>query len=116
MLMGIGSLVTIAARRPDNLAVLVLDNERYGETGNQPTHTAAGVDIAGVACSCGFPSAYTIANADGQARARIDLLGSEGPVIVVAKISPASAPLVLPPRDGGYLKTRFRAALLEGLG
>src|SRR5689334_7778321 len=33
MLMGIGSLATIATRRPSNLAIAVIDNERYGETG-----------------------------------------------------------------------------------
>jgi thiamine pyrophosphate-dependent acetolactate synthase large subunit-like protein len=39
MLMGLGSLATIAVQRPANLAVVVFDNERYGETGMQPTHT-----------------------------------------------------------------------------
>lgn len=112
MLMGLGSLATIATRRPDNLAILVLDNERYGETGNQPTHTASATDIGGVARCCGFPLAYTIADKEGQARARFDLLNAAGPIVVVAKINPDPAPLVLPPRDGGYLKARFRQALL----
>ena len=40
MLMGLGSLATIAVERPANLRIVVLDNERFGETGNQPTHTA----------------------------------------------------------------------------
>ncbi|MGQ0676542.1 MAG: thiamine pyrophosphate-dependent enzyme, partial [Rhodospirillales bacterium] len=40
MLMGLGSLATVAAQSPGNLAIAVLDNERYGETGGQPTHTA----------------------------------------------------------------------------
>ena len=34
MLMGLGALATIAVQRPDNLAIVVLDNERYGETGH----------------------------------------------------------------------------------
>src|SRR3954452_10000919 len=33
MLMGIGALATIAVQRPENLSVVVLDNEHYGETG-----------------------------------------------------------------------------------
>ena len=49
LLMGLGSLATIGARRPANLSVAVLDNERYGETGMQATHTAYGVDLAAVA-------------------------------------------------------------------
>jgi thiamine pyrophosphate-dependent acetolactate synthase large subunit-like protein len=109
MLMGMSSLSTIAARRPANLAILVLDNERYGETGNQPTHTAVGVDIAGVARCCGFALTRVIASAREVTRARSDLLGAAGPVIVVGT---ASAALVLPPRDGPYLKNRFRHALL----
>src|SRR5205085_481352 len=44
MLMGIGSLATIGVQQPANLTVLVIDNERYGETGMQRTHTAGGVD------------------------------------------------------------------------
>src|SRR6266516_1126574 len=46
MLMGLGSLATIGVRRPGNLSIVVLDNERYGETGMQKTHTAYGVDLA----------------------------------------------------------------------
>src|SRR5579862_2944030 len=44
MLMGLGSLATIAAARPGNLAIVVIDNESFGETGGQPTHTASGTD------------------------------------------------------------------------
>jgi thiamine pyrophosphate-dependent acetolactate synthase large subunit-like protein len=33
MLMGLGGLATAAVKRPDNLAILVIDNEHYGETG-----------------------------------------------------------------------------------
>ncbi|MFC7611971.1 thiamine pyrophosphate-dependent enzyme [Teichococcus aestuarii] len=44
MLMGIGTLATIAVARPPNLSIVVLDNEHYGETGMQRTHTGAGVD------------------------------------------------------------------------
>ena len=54
MLMGLGSLATIGVQKPRNLAVVVIDNERYGETGMQRTHTAAGVNIAEVAKACGF--------------------------------------------------------------
>ena len=56
MLMGLGSLATIGTQRPRNLSVVVIDNERYGETGMQRTHTAAGVDLAKVAKGCGIKS------------------------------------------------------------
>ena len=38
MLLGLGSLATIAVAAPANLAVLVIDNEHYGETGMQESH------------------------------------------------------------------------------
>ncbi|MFQ5959000.1 MAG: thiamine pyrophosphate-dependent enzyme, partial [Alphaproteobacteria bacterium] len=60
MLMGLGGLATVAAQAPRNLAVVVLDNERYGETGMQATHTAWGVDLAAVAAGAGLPVAETV--------------------------------------------------------
>ncbi len=38
-LMGLGSLATIGVKQPANLAIVVLDNQHYGETGMQPSHT-----------------------------------------------------------------------------
>src|SRR4030095_2977734 len=63
MLMGLGALATAGAKKPDNLAVVVVDNERYGETGMQPTHNSAGVDLAGVAQSSGFRRTVTVRRA-----------------------------------------------------
>jgi len=54
MLMGLGSLATIGVQQPKNLTVVVIDNERYGETGMQATHTASGIDLAATAKACGF--------------------------------------------------------------
>src|SRR6186997_3633177 len=54
MLMNVGSLATIGVQKPKNLTVVVIDNERYGETGMQETHTAHGIDLNGVARSCGL--------------------------------------------------------------
>src|SRR5580698_1523043 len=45
-LMGLGSLATIGVKQPANLVVVVLDNEHYGETGMQPSHTRSGIDLA----------------------------------------------------------------------
>ena len=55
MLMGMGSLATIAAAGAPNLAIAVLDNARYGETGSQHSHTGLGTDLAAVAAACGWP-------------------------------------------------------------
>jgi thiamine pyrophosphate-dependent acetolactate synthase large subunit-like protein len=112
MLMGLGALATVAVKRPANLAVAVIDNERYGETGMQATHTASGIDLAGMAAKAGFLVTATVATApqvpDGVAALRTAV----GPVFVAFKVSAERDPLVLPPRDGAYLKHRFREALL----
>jgi thiamine pyrophosphate-dependent acetolactate synthase large subunit-like protein len=61
MLMGMGSLATVGLQKPGNLTIVVLDNEVYGETGGQASHTAATVDLVGVARNCGIADARTIA-------------------------------------------------------
>jgi hypothetical protein len=43
MLMGLGSLATIAAQRPSNLRIVVLDNELFGETGHSPGQRSGGI-------------------------------------------------------------------------
>jgi len=112
MLMGMGSLATIGARRPDNLAVLVLDNERYGETGMQQTHTAHGVDLAAVAAACGFAEARIVTQRAQIAGVRTEVHGRRGPLFYQVKVKAERLPLVLPPRDGAWPKHRFRRALL----
>ena len=112
MLMGLGSLATIGAQRPRNLAVVVLDNERYGETGMQRTHTAYGVDLASAARACGFVKARVIRRSTEIAPMRADAYRGRGPCFLQVKVAPDSPELFLPPRDGVHLKNRFRAALL----
>ena len=112
MLMGMGSLATIGVQKPRNLAVVVIDNERYGETGMQRTHTAAGVNLAKVAQACGFKATSLVRNASQLAALRTAVLRPSGPFFAQVKVVAEKIPLVLPPRDGGLLKSRFRKALL----
>jgi thiamine pyrophosphate-dependent acetolactate synthase large subunit-like protein len=112
LLMGMGSLATIGVQHPQNLAVVVLDNERYGETGMQKTATAHGVDLAAVATGCGFPASEVIRDIAAVEALRPRLHARQGPLFAEIKVAADTPPLVLPPRDGGLLKSRFRAALL----
>ncbi|GHD58205.1 aldehyde dehydrogenase [Thalassobaculum fulvum] len=112
MLMGLTSFTTIGARRPSNLAICVLDNERYTETGRQPTATGLGTDLAAVAKACGFPTTATIRTEAEAGQLGELLLRTPGPVMAVAKVVDEPLPMAVPPRDGGYLKTRFRIGLL----
>jgi thiamine pyrophosphate-dependent acetolactate synthase large subunit-like protein len=112
MLMGMGSLATIGVQRPENLSVVVIDNERYGETGMQATHTASGVDLAAIARACDFAHASTLTRADEIGALRAAIHGRPGPNFAAVKVAAEKLPIVLPPRDGGLLKARFRRALL----
>lgn len=112
MLMGMGSFATIGVRKPENLSLVVLDNEHYGETGMQRTHTSFGVDFVGIAKATGFGVAQSITKPD-QITAFRDLIHKEhGPIFANVKIDPERLPLVLPPSEGAYLKNRMREALL----
>jgi thiamine pyrophosphate-dependent acetolactate synthase large subunit-like protein len=112
MLMGIGSLATIAVQKPKNLTVVVLDNEHYGETGMQETHTRFGVDLAGMAKAAGFAEARLVQTAEEVTALRELVHNGGGPTFAVVKIDPEKLPLVLPPSEGAHLKNRMREAIL----
>ena len=112
MLMGLGGLATVAVQAPENLAIAVLDNECYGETGMQATHTAFGVDLAAVAAAAGLPVTGTVGDDAGLGAAVAKLRGAQGPVFFTIKVRAEDLPPALPPRDGVHLKDRFRRALL----
>src|SRR5262249_53917473 len=112
MLMGLGSFATIGVQAPRNLGIAVIDNERYGETGMQATHTAHGVDLAAVALGCRFARASVVRDSKDLDAARASLLSADGPMLVQFKVVAEKLPLVLPPHDGVLLKDRFRQALL----
>ncbi|HEY2336586.1 MAG TPA: thiamine pyrophosphate-dependent enzyme [Burkholderiales bacterium] len=108
MLMGLGSLATIGVQKPKNLIVVVIDNERYGETGMQRTHTANGINLAAVAKACGFKTSKVISK---NTSVRDLIHKSAGPHFLQIKVVAEKLPLVLPPQDGVLLKDRFRRAL-----
>ena len=112
MLMGMGGLATVAVQRPPNLSIIVIDNERYGETGRQKSHTAHGVDLEAVARGCGFSLVDTILDEAGLDRLARGLHEVVGPLFAVVKVAPSEPPRALPTRDGVELKNRFRKALL----
>ncbi len=111
-LMGAGGLATIAVARPANLSIVVLDNQHFGETGLQRSHTGHGVDLAGIATACGFPTARTVGEPDGIDDVRRALQGAEtGPRLFVLKVTAENLPRSLPVRDAVHLKNRFRGVL-----
>jgi len=112
MLMGLGSFATIGAERARNLAIVVIDNEIYSETGMQATHTQRGVELAGIAKACSFPHAETIYSEKELERAIPQLYTREGPIFLDVKVTPKRYHLSMRLRDGTHIKNRFREALL----
>ncbi len=111
LLMALGSLATVAIQQPPNLSIVLLDNERYGETGMQLTHTAGSVDLTAVAAATGIPNCHTIRDANALQTVLPTILSGVGPIFCTIKIRAEKLPLILPPKDGAYLKDRFRHAL-----
>lgn len=111
MLMGLSSLATIGVQKPENLAVIVFDNGAYGETGGQPSHTSAGVDLVAVARGCGFTDCLDLSDESGVTELAGRLPAFAGPLFARVAIKADEPPRVLPEKDGVVLKRRFRAAL-----
>jgi len=112
MLMGMGSLATIGLQKPANLSIIVLDNECYGETGGQMSHTASAADLVGVAKACGILDSRaisTMAEVEAFADAIEDI--SAGPRFASVKIDAGDLERVLPTRDGNFILTRLRSDL-----
>ena len=111
-LMGVGSLLTIAARAPANLSIAVLDNGHFGETGMQRSHSGLGARLDAIATGAGFRSAVEITDMDGIAAFRSDVKRlSGGPRLALIRIATTHVDRALPPRDGVFLKNRFRQHL-----
>jgi thiamine pyrophosphate-dependent acetolactate synthase large subunit-like protein len=115
MLMAMGAIATIAVAAPRNLDIIVLDNQHFGETGMQPSHTGRGIAIDRLAAAAGFAETgelRTLAEVDALAlRLREP---AAGPRLHVLKIRAENLPRSLPSRDAVFVKNRFRAHL--GLG
>jgi thiamine pyrophosphate-dependent acetolactate synthase large subunit-like protein len=112
MLMGLGSLATIAVAKASNLTILVIDNELYSETGMQPTHTSQGVDLAGIAASSGFKHAKTLHSLSEVKDSMTTIYKTPGPVFLDIKVNANRYPLSIRLRDGTHIKNRFRESVL----
>ncbi|MEM7257648.1 MAG: thiamine pyrophosphate-dependent enzyme [Pseudomonadota bacterium] len=112
MLMAYGAMATISVAAPANLDIIVLDNQHFGETGMQDSHTGLGIDLAAVAKASGFAHTQVLHSLE-QVDALCDTLNTSaaGPRLYVLKVEAKNMPRSLPPRDATYIKNRFRAHL-----
>jgi thiamine pyrophosphate-dependent acetolactate synthase large subunit-like protein len=111
-LMGIGSLLTVAARQPDNFSIAVLDNGHFGETGMQRSHSGLGAKLDVIARGAGFQSVVEITDVSGITAFRSEMRNlSGGPKLALIRIATDHVARALPPRDGVFVKNRFRQHL-----
>jgi thiamine pyrophosphate-dependent acetolactate synthase large subunit-like protein len=112
VLMNMGALATVGSYQPENLTIVILDNGAYQITGGQPTHTAAGIDLAGVATGCGIKSASRVESLGAFETALDKILGAPGPHVLVATVDRTlSDPKRFQPRRPALIKYRFMGKL-----
>ncbi len=110
LLMNLGSLATIARKSPPNLVHIVWDDEAYETTGRQPTHTAAGADLAAIASGAGIRQALTVEDAEAFSAALGRALHEPGPWFIAAKVVQEKG-TARPPRDPLFFKYRLVQAI-----
>jgi len=112
ILMNLGTLSTIAHINPENLTIIVIDNESYGSTGNQKTHTSSRTDLALIAKGAGFESIVVISNQDAIKK-KLKNQGT-GCHFVLIKTNPGNANVGIIPLEAEKIKERFMLSLERG--
>ncbi|MBL4721450.1 MAG: aldehyde dehydrogenase [Alphaproteobacteria bacterium] len=112
LLMNVGTLATIGILNPPNLSIVCVDNEHYGETGFQPSHTGQGVDLAKIAEGSGIQAVRTVVTEADMADATKVLFESNATSFVLMKVGVSDPPAPYRTRDASYNKSVFRKDLL----
>lgn len=111
ILMQLGSLATVAARRQQNLAIVIMDNGTYQITGGQGTLTSEGADIVEIARGAGLAQGAWAAD-EGAFEELVDLaLREDGPWLIGCRIDQGK-PMDTTDRD----PPRIRHHFMRGLG
>ncbi len=102
VLMNMGSLVTIFSQNPENMILVVFDNQCYGSTGSQCTYTT-NIDLHKIARSIGFKNTFIFEDTIEFKKA----LDSSGPVFVHIKVKPGNADVPVIDLEPEEIKNRF---------
>ena len=114
LLMNLGTVASIGREQPKNLTVIVWDNEKWGQTGGQTSHTGTGTDLEKVAQSCGISHAKTVTDLeDFEAAVSEALASSDGPHFIVAKIEESGGTTSVAPVEPELTLYRFRDTFVE---
>lgn len=107
VLMNMGTLVTIFSQDPENMILVVFDNQCYGSTGSQCTYTTK-IDLHEVAKSIGFKNTFVFEEKIDFKKA----LGAKGPVFVHMKVKPGNADVPVIDMEPEEIKERFMEELM----
>ena len=108
VLMNLGALSTLAHFGPPNYVLVILDNAVHGSTGNQPSHTALGTDLAEVARASGVASVVEVNNVPALLTAIEEV---SGPAVVLARIESGNEDVPVVPLTPMAIRDRFIAHL-----
>lgn len=105
LLMNLGCLVTVAAAKPANLAIILFDNGVYEVTGSQPTAASAvAVDWPALVASCGITSIQVVDELAAWQTHLQSNSAASGPRVIIARVEPVrsdfsiTSPGPMPPR------------------
>ena len=110
VLMSMGTLATVGALKPKNLIHVVLDNEVYGSTGNQPTLSRV-VRLDQVARAAGYVHVERVREREDLVYELKDMLGKEGPSFLLVKVTEQSEDVDRVLLEPPQITERFRKAI-----
>jgi thiamine pyrophosphate-dependent acetolactate synthase large subunit-like protein len=110
LLMQLGCLVTIAAHRPKNLTMVIMDNGLYQITGGQPTPAAGIADFVALARAAGLSKCAWASDEEDFDRLIDEALAGGGPTLIAARIDgePGTGTT---DRDPAQIRHRFMTGL-----
>ncbi len=110
VLMGMGTLATIGAMKPKNFIHVVLDNEVYGSTGNQPTLSRL-VRLDQVARAAGYLTVERVREREDIVYEFKDMLAKDGPSFLLVKVTENAEDVGRVTLDPPAITERFRKAI-----
>ena len=111
LLMQLGCLVTIAALKPANLTMVIMDNGLYQITGGQPTPAAGTADYVALARAAGLAKSAWAADEEDFESLVDAALAEGGPTFIAARIDDKPG-VGTTDRDPVQIRERF----MHGLG
>lgn len=111
LLMQLGALSTIAALKPKNLIMIVMDNGIYQITGAQPTPAAGVADLVAIALGSGLTNSTWAADEEDFERLVDEAMSSDGPSLIALRIDDKPG-VGTTRRDPVQIRERF----MHGLG